>query len=298
MSQWMQILVNGLLAGSVLALVSSSLHLVRSCNGFFDLTLAGLFTVGAYGAYIISSVVSSRVISPFDSFLAVSGGILVAAGEGYVLDMLLFRRLRNRGASGGILLVAGWGGYLLIENLIAVAFGQNTGSLMGSKEPFVLPLFGARLTSLNLTSFILACAAMLVSVLFMRGARALQFRCVADDSELAAVRGVPVVRVQTRAALWAASLAAFAGILQAMDSQLSPRMGFDSALNGIAALLLGQVYGLVGVVAAAFGISILQQAVALLFGSQWQNVSVFVLLLLVLVIRGAQRTGGGAGRLA
>jgi branched-subunit amino acid ABC-type transport system permease component len=299
MADCMQLLLNGLVAGSGLALVGGSLHLVRSCNGFFDLTLAGLFTVAAYVAYSISTVVWDGWWMPFGSVLAVCGSIAAAACVGYIIDSALFRRLRGRKASGGILLVAGWGGYQLIENLVALVFGQDTVSLMPATAPSVVPLLGARVTSVNLISFALACSAILASVLFMRGTRSLRFRCVASDPELAAVRGIPVDRVQSLAAVWAASLAALAGILQGMDSQLSPRMGFDSALNGIAALLIGQTHGLAGVVGAAFGLSILQQAVAWIFGSQWQNVSVFVLLLLALIIRGARQTGGATeGRLA
>jgi branched-subunit amino acid ABC-type transport system permease component len=289
-----QLLLNGLVTGSGLALVSGSLHLVRSCNGFFDLTVAGLFTVAAYVAYSISTVCGDRWL-----VLAVVGGVLAAASVGYLIDGALFRRLRGRRASGGILLVAGWGAYQLIENLVAVIFGQDTVSLTSAVTPSVVSLLGARVTSLNLVSFFLACSAILASLLFMHGKRSLRFRCVAGDPELAAVRGIPVDRVQSLAAVWAASLAGLAGILQGMDSQLSPRMGFDSALNGIAALLIGQTYGLGGVVGAAFGLSIVQQVVAWMFGSQWQNVSVFVLLLLALLVRGVRQTGGtAAGRLA
>jgi branched-subunit amino acid ABC-type transport system permease component len=294
MAEWVQLLLNGLVAGSGLALVSGSLHLVRSCNGFFDLTIAGLFTVAAYVAYSISTAFGDRWL-----ILAVAGGVFAAACAGHMIDGTLFRRLRGGKASGGILLVAGWGAYQLIQNLVAVVFGQDTVSLMSAAAPSVVPLLGARVTTVSLISFFLACSAILASLLFMRGTRSLRFRCVADDPELAAVRGIPVARVQSLAAVWAASLAGLAGILQGMDSQLSPQMGFDSALNGIAALLIGQTYGLAGVVGAAFGLSILQQAVAWLFGSQWQNVSVFVLLLLALLVRGARQTGGAAaGRLA
>jgi branched-chain amino acid transport system permease protein len=295
---WSQIVVNALLTGSISLLVALSLHLIRACNGFFDLTVASVFAVAPYGVFVCLHLASGSY--PIQSGIGIAAcvtGVLVALSCGFLLNWFLFAPFRRKAVSGGVLLVIGWAAYMFLENFLGVLFGQDSLSIRWFSEPQPIKILGAYLTPLNVATIIIAAVLALGAVGMLRGGLSLKVRCVADNPELALLRGIHVERVRATSAMCAAMLAGTAGILQGLDTQLSPRMGFEPVLNGIAALLIGQEWGAVGVILAALGLAQLQQFVGWTWGNDWQSVCTFILVVMFLLWRGSGRaisaTSGG-----
>ena len=297
-SAWSQIVVNALLTGSISLLVALSLHLIRACNGFFDLTVASIFAVAPYGAYLYLQLIGGSQPIQFWNGLAVCVvGMFVALSCGFLLNRFLFAPFRRKAVSGGVLLVVGWAAYMFMENSLGVLFGQDSLSIRWFSDPPPIQVLGAYLTPLNVATIIIAAVLALGAVGMLHGGLSLQLRCVADNPELALLRGIHVERVRAISVMCAAMLAGTAGILQGLDTQLSPRMGFEPVLNGIAALLIGQEWGAGGVILAALGLAQLQQFVGWTWGNEWQSVSAFILVVMFLLWRGSGRaisaTSGG-----
>lgn len=281
-----QLLLNTMISGAVLSLVGVAFALVRTCNGFFDLSVAAVLTVGAYGAFYSCEALLAFGLPPFLSFLgaatcgATLGGLILLA-----TNALLYSRMRRAGAAAGALLVAGWACYLAAENLLAITLGHSLSALSALTGDWMIKVADKRVSAANAAGVVVSLCVIAASVTLMGSPIALALRCVASNPLLAAVRGIDVERARAIVALWAGGMAGLAGTLLAADAQISPRMGFDVAVNGISVLLVGGDRPAI-VAFTAYGLALMQQSITITMGSQWQNFAVFATLLLALTLRG------------
>jgi branched-subunit amino acid ABC-type transport system permease component len=146
--------------------------------------------------------------------------------------------------------------------------------------------FGGRITSVQLLSILVALALwfLLMAVLaWTRWGRVT--RGVMSDQELASVAGIPGDAVILCVSFTASLLAATGGILQALDVDMTPTMGLPALLAGVVAALVGGIGKLPGALLGAALLGIAQQFSVWGIGAQWQDVSAFVVLLVLLVVR-------------
>ena len=282
-----QFLINALIAGSLYCLMALGLSLIYVQARFINFSHGAVTTLAPYAALFLLSQLKLGFA------LSVIGGIVVAIAAGCLLESTIFRQLRHRNARPFILLITSLGIYVFIQNSVSLAFGDMAKSIRITGDSMVLGFLGARVTSIQGITICASLGGLLSLLWFQKSTRiGAAMRAVGNDNELARTIGIDV----DRTLLWTlgigSGLAGLAGVLSALDIDMTPKMGMNLLVMAMVAMILGGGRNLLGVAAGAYFLGIVQQLTAWAFSFQWQDAGVFVMLTAFLLIKPTGLAGG------
>ena len=145
-------------------------------------------------------------------------------------------------------------------------------------------ILGARITPIQIT--IIAVSLLLVAFCFflLKYTKIGQtMRAVANNPELASISGIDSDRVILSAFALGSALAGIAGILVALDVDMTPTMGMRALLMGVVAVIIGGVGSIPGVALGALLLGMAQHLGVWKISSQWQDAIAFIILVLFLL---------------
>ena len=266
--------------GSYYALISLSVSIIYTPARFFHFAHGAVFTSAAYfclGFHALPGM-------PF--WMAAALGVAAAGLVGMALDLIVYRRLRKRGASSLVMLMASLGLYIVLQNLISLIFGDDTKSLRSLETSEGVQLLGGKITLIQFCMFFGSVAAILFLLITIKCTTlGKEMRAVANDATLARIHGIKVDSVILTAFALGSLLVGLAAVLHAMDTGMVPTMGLGAMMGGAVAMILGGVGNHFGAVVGGALLGIAQQLVTWKFGNQWQDTTVFVVLIVLLVAR-------------
>lgn len=275
-----QVAVNALIVGCGAALLALALSLVRSTVGFFDFSLAGVYTLAAYTTHVFLS----RALHPA---VAIGMALLIAVSGALLVHSILYEPLRRRGATPEVLLIASLSLLLLLQNVLPLFFGDGIIALPGTMfRGDSIHLWSTRVTRVEIVIIALAVSvtgALLATLRYTD--LGLKMRALARDRDLSRTYGVRPERVLITTVIAAASLAGAIGILSAFDSDLTPTMGFRAVLLAAVAAVVGGSSSVLGVFVGSLLLAGAQQGVALSLPVQWQDTVVFTCLIVFVLWR-------------
>jgi branched-chain amino acid transport system permease protein len=300
-----QAVVDGFLSGAIVALgaigVTFSLAILR----FANFSHGDLLAVGAYSALFLLAILAgsgsgqaawwgalSTPLGPF-SFgwglpIALGFAILVTALVALLLDRLVYRRLRRRGADPLTLVFASFGLALVLRNLVLLLFGPDphnysTEIQMAVRLPGNVLVLPDQILVFGITLLVLAAL-----WAFLRHTRqGIAMRSVAENPTLAGIAGIDISATVRLTWAVSAALAALAGVFYGVTVQVRPEMGINLLLPLFTAAIIGGVGSVAGAVAGALLISLCENLVTLVIPGTYKPMIAFVLLLLVLFFRPA-----------
>ncbi|MDR3467864.1 MAG: branched-chain amino acid ABC transporter permease [Xanthobacteraceae bacterium] len=272
-----QALLNGLVSGFLIALPAIALSLTYGILNFANFSIGAMITAGAYLAYFANATLGAPILVAAP--LAAIGLGLIAVG----VEHGVYRRIRN--ADHITLLVASMGVAFVLENAIRFAYGADVRALdVAVARP--LAWHGLRLNHEQLVIALAALSAMaIVAVVLTRTRLGRAMRAIADDADLAEVRGI--ARARTVDWTWALSgaLAALAGVLIALDGIVEPLIGTNYLVSVFAAAVIGGIGNPFGAVAGALIIGLVEEVSALAVSTTYRQGVSFIVLILVLLLR-------------
>ncbi|RIK75212.1 branched-chain amino acid ABC transporter permease [candidate division KSB1 bacterium] len=275
-----QIIVNGLLAGSVYALIALGFSIIYSTVRFFHFAHGAVYTAGAYFTYLYFILFKM----PFAAAVALA--VLSAALLGVAIEFLVYKPIKGQKASGTILLIASLGVSIILQNLISLFFGDDTKTIRTSEVREGLNVLGARITPVQiaiiLTSLLLFA---LTYIILKRSKIGKALRAVANDPELAVVMGLNKDRIIYFTYFVGSALAAIAAILISLDIDMTPLMGFQAMLYGVVAVVIGGLGNILGAYLGGLLLGLAQHLGVWYISSQWQDAIAFVILILFLLFR-------------
>lgn len=275
-----QLLINAIISSALLCLFALSFSLIFNLHKFFHFAHAAVFTFGAYFCLLF------KVYLGLPMWLAVLLAVGCSGVLGCLMDVVVYRKLRRRKASPMILLLASLGMYIVLQNVVSMVFGDDTKSIRSGEVREGLNVFGARITPIQigiiLTSVVLVVG---VAVLLRKTKFGKAIRAVANDPELASLSGIESRRVILWTFALGSALAGVAGILVALDVDMTPTMGMNALMMGVVAVVIGGVGSVSGVAMGALLLGLAQHLGVWKISSQWQDAIAFVILFLFLMIR-------------
>lgn len=185
-----------------------------------------------------------------------------------------------------MILIATIGVYIFLQNTISLIFGDDTKSIRSGVVKEGINVFGARITPIQITIIITAVIVLFSMIAFMKKTRiGKAMQAVASDAKLAEISGINSERVIMWAFAIGSGLAGLAGILYALDVDMTPTMGMPMLMMGIVAMIVGGVGSIPGIALGALLLGFAKNFGAYYIGSQWQDAIAFVILLLFLIFR-------------
>ena len=275
----LQLIVNGLAIGALYALIALGFAMIYNGTRILHLAHGAVFAFGGYMLYVCKVWIGLPI---FVSFLVC---IVAAAGFGALMEILVYRRLRERESSPAAILVASLGLLTFCQAMFGIIFGTDTLSI--EHEPLATYSVG----NLVVTQLHLIIAAVTLVVfpilhLFLvrtRYGRAI--RALADNPQLAVVFGVNTHRLNIFIFAIGSGLAAIAAGLISFDSGIRPNMGFSIMFIALVAVIVGGIGYLPGAAAGGVVVGLLHNLALWPLPARWQDVIVFGLLILLLLVR-------------
>lgn len=261
-------------------LVGISFGIVYRVCRFFHFAHGGIFTFGCYFSFFLKHWVGLPLLPSFLIAIAISGSL------GCLIQQAIYRPLKRKGASPLILLLASLGIYIVVQNGISIIFGDDTRSIRSPVVEEGINILGARVTTTQV--FIIAISMLMifvVAIVLKKTKLGKTMQAVANDPDLARVSGIDSEQV----ALWTLAigsvLGGIAGILVALDIDMTPTMGMNALMMGVVTVIIGGVGSIAGIAMGAFLLSAAQHFGAWQISSQWQDAVAFVILILFLIFR-------------
>ena len=286
-----QALADGILTGAIIALgaigISFSLQILK----FANFAHSELLTWGAYLALVFvvfagPGTPTAELSFGWQLMAAMALAALLTGGLAWLVDLLVFRRLRRSGAHPMSLVFAAFGSALVMRHVIVLIWGHGTHFYTRELQIALEVLPGVRMLPDQI--FILGLTVLIVVALhlyltYSRTGKAM--RAMAESPFLARACGIEVEGVVRWTWILSGGLAAMAGVFLGLSPQLHPEMGFSLLLALFAATILGGTGSLIGAVIGGLLVGLAENLSVLVISPGYKPAMPFLLLLLVLFFR-------------
>lgn len=290
-----QLLVYGIVSGSILSLGGIGVSLTYSILGFSNFAHGDTMALGAYLALALLPAMASLGIGGaslgplsfgWDFVLALLFAVVLTSLAIVLLDRILFRRLRT--AHRITLMIATVGVALALRNALQFVWGpQPHYYSMTIQRAVQVPALGIRIKPDQV--FIIAAAVLLTVLLhlFLRYTKlGKAMRATSDNAALARVTGINTERVILWTWILGASLAAVAGILTGLENKfITPELGWQMLLSIFAAVILGGIGSPYGAIVGGLVVGISEEVSTAFISTGYKPAVAFGILILMLLIR-------------
>ncbi|MBL8589357.1 MAG: branched-chain amino acid ABC transporter permease [Methylobacteriaceae bacterium] len=265
------------MTGALIAAPAVGFTTIFAVLRYPSFAIAAHATLGAFAAWYVNTRLGAGVP------LSVAVGFLFAALVGGSLEHAALRGLRGAGALtvsiGSIAL------NLVLENAVRFSFGND---LRGYDLPLApdLRFAGLRVGAQQIETLVFAAAIMAAVFIFLRYTRfGRAMRAVADNPDLARLKGVDPERIAVAALMLGAGLAGAGGVLIGLDTSIDPLTGFRVLLSVFAAAVLGGLGSIPGAVVGALALGVAEELALLVLPATYRTGVGFLAILLMLTFR-------------
>ncbi len=276
----MQIFINGIISGGIYVIIAIGFAIIYKTTKFFHFAHGVVYTTGAYLAYTFTI---SSGLHPVASFFV---ACLLAGGIGITIDRLVYFPLRKQKASNLILLLASFGVFVFIQNLIQIFYGAQILTLRTGPVKEGHHILGAVITDTQILILVVSIVLSVALWLFVQYSRlGKAMRAVADDPVAASVVGIHSEKIIMAVFFIGSALAGAAGILISLETNIEPTMGFNAILKGIIASIIGGIGSIPGAVFGGYFLGLAENLGIWKIQAGWKDAIAFAILIAFLLIR-------------
>jgi branched-chain amino acid transport system permease protein len=230
-------------------------------------------------------------LSGLHPLLALPVGIVLAVAAVLLVDKVFYKPLRDLPTIYTV--IASFGVALIIRSLIQLIWGsQNQVFIPGVQKPLVLfDLFRVSVLHLEAIATIVM-AAVALHYFLTRTKTGRSMRAVSDNPELARVAGLDTEKVVRSTWIIGGSLAAIAGVLSGLDTNIHPNLGWNLILPMFAATILGGIGKPMGALLGGMVIGLIEELSAYpwiteepLINPGYKTATAFLIMVILLIFR-------------
>ena len=301
----LQLLVTGVLVGSIYGLMCTGLGMIFSVIRVINFAQGEFMTLGMYATFFVGAGLTTyALLDPtVATYLAIGAASVVLAVAGWFVQTLVVAHVSgSRGATvaGGneseghfAQLILTLGLSLVISNTALILFGSSSRTVQTPLAtaswvlgPFTSGDITLFVNKARLVGAVVAAGVSLLLWLFVQRTRAgMAMRAAADRPGAATIVGINTERAFAGAFAIGIGATAVAGGLLATYYPFNPYTGFEFVITMYAGVVLGGMGSLLGAFWGGFTIGIVQQMSTFVLPFQLQNATVFLLFLLVVLLR-------------
>ena len=304
METFLQQVVNGLTLGAVYAMVALGYTMVYGIIQLINFAHGEVVMIGTMVAFTVIGMLAGSALPP-SAIVVISGcaAIPVCVAVAYLMERIAYRPLR--GAPRLAPLITAIGISIILQQLAMMIWSRNPLAFPQIVDNRVFEIAGATVTSVQIAIWIVTIGMMAaLTYLVYRTRLGIAMRATSQNPQVAGLMGIDIDRVIAATFAIGALLAAIAGTMvgtyygiahYTMGSLLGLKAFCAAVLGGIGnipgAMLGGVLLGLV----EALGAGYIGDFTNNWFGSNYQDVFAFIVLILVLVFRPSGLLGERVG---
>lgn len=294
MDIFLQQIINGLVLGSIYALVALGYTMVYGILGLINFAHGEVVMVGALVSYSVMMMLAPSGLPPV--LLALISILLAAPvcmALAWGIERYAYRPLRH--APKLTPLISAIGVSILLQNLAMMIWGRGYHAFPDILPPVHFDIGGAQITLLQTATIGLAALTMIILAwVIQRTTLGQAMRATAENPAIAELMGIPVNRIITITFIIGAALAALAGLMVGANYSVAHYyMGFMLGLKAFTAAVLGGIGNITGAMLGglllglieSLGAGYIQDLSGGFLGSNYQDIFAFLVLIGVLVFR-------------
>jgi branched-chain amino acid transport system permease protein len=296
MDIFIQQIINGVVLGSMYALIALGYTMVYGVLNLINFAHADVLMIGAMAGLTILSMVNT--VAPdlpgiVKLFIAILGAIPICVAVNVLIERVAYRRLRN--APRLAPLITAIGVSILLQTIAMMIWGRNPIPFPQVMPTDPIHVMGALISPTQVMLLVLAAISMVSLALLVEKTKiGRAMRATAENPRIAGLMGVDSNRVIVMTFAIGATLAAIAGVMWAANySSAQFAMGFVPGIKAFSAAVLGgigNIYGamlgglLLGLI-ESLGAGYVGDLTGGFLGSHYQDIFAFLVLVLVLTLR-------------
>ena len=294
MDIFLQQIINGLVQGSIYALVALGYTMVYGIMGLINFAHGEVVMIGTL---VTITVAGSLLKAGMPVMLAGLGGmsaaVLVCIALGWGLERIAYRPLRN--APRLTPLITAIGMSIVLQNLAMIIWGRNYMTFPSLLPKIDYEFGGANFTAVQVIIVLISAATMGgLLLLVYRTKLGMAMRATAQNPAVASLMGVNINRVIAAAFVIGSALGAVAGVMVGSYYEIAHyQMGFMLGLKAFTAAVLGGIGNLGGAMAGgillglieALGAGYIGDLTGGFLGSHYQDIFAFIVLIGVLMFK-------------
>ena len=304
MDIFLQQIINGLTLGSVYAIVALGYTMVYGIIQLINFAHGELVMLGAMVAFSVIGALAGTALPPV---LIVIAGVVAAVPAcmlvGYAMERVAYRPLRNAPRLAPLITAIGIS--IILQHLALLIWGRSPLAF-----PQIIPLVSFTIGGAIITG--VQIAIILISLLMMGGLTLIVYRtklgiamrATSQNPQVAGLMGIDINRIIAFTFIVGAALAAVAGVMvgtyygiahYTMGSLLGMKAFSAAVLGGIGNIAGAMLGGILLGIVEALGAGYIGQLTHNVFGSNYQDVFAFLVLIGVLVFRPSGLLGERVG---
>jgi branched-chain amino acid transport system permease protein len=290
----LQQIINGLVLGSVYALVALGYTMVYGIINLINFAHGEVLMVGALTSWtVIQLLVDVALPGWLKLLISLVAAVVVCSVLNFAIEKVAYRPLRN--APRLAPLITAMGMSLLLQTLAMIIWKPNYKPypILLPSEPFVI---GGAVINVTQILILTVTAVTLIGLMWLVNRTKLgrAMRATAENPRVAALMGVKPDMVISATFVIGAALAALAGVMYAANyGSVQHTMGFLPGLKAFTAAVFGGIGNLAGAVVGgvllglieALGAGYIGTLTGGVLGSHYQDIFAFIVLILVLTVR-------------
>jgi len=294
MDIFLQQIINGLVLGSMYALVALGYTMVYGIINLINFAHGEVLMVGALTSWtIVMALQGAGLPGWLLLLLSLVAAIVVCSVLNFAIEKIAYRPLRN--APRLAPLITAMGMSLLLQTLAMILWKPSTKPypILLSGEPIFI---GGAVINITQILILVVTVITLVGLMYLVNRTKLgrAMRATAENPRVAALMGVKPDMVISATFVIGAALAALAGVMYAANyGTVQHTMGFLPGLKAFTAAVFGGIGNLAGAVVGgvllgvieALGSGYIGALTGGVLGSQYQDIFAFLVLILVLTLR-------------
>lgn len=274
-----QCLVTGILLGGLYAIIGLGMSLVFGIMRLTNLAHGDLMILGTYLTMTLCNVLGLPLI------LGVVITILVMMVLGYLIQNFLVNRVLDQGAEPALLIM--FGVSILLSNVLLKIYGadnQTINNSLASKN--VLSTDVLSVSAMYLCNFIIALLIIVgIHFLMQKTNFGRSIRATSDDITASELMGVNTKKAYAMAMIIAMAIATISGALVGSTFIFYPASGTQYLILAFGVVVIGGMGSLIGTLAGGIVLGVAQLLGGYFFGSGFQMLIAYVVLLIILAIK-------------
>ena len=295
-------IAGGLSSGAIIALIALGYTLVYGVLQLINFAHSEIFMIGTLTGLLFTTWATETLTGIpgiVILFIGIIPAMLVSGFSAVALERIAYRPLRRRGAPRLSYLISAIGASLFIANLVRIWRGSNPESYPQLlKVQDVIEIGNMSFSNRDLIIIAVSLTMMVGLDQFVRRSRLGRgIRSVAQDAETASLMGVNPSRVVSLTFFLGGAMGGVAGLMFgfAFGRQVFD-IGFLVGVKAFTAAVLGGIGSIRGAMLGGLSLGLIESISAGCFGTQWKDVSAFVILVLVLMFKPTGLLGTGQGQ--
>jgi branched-chain amino acid transport system permease protein len=277
MSYFIELVVSGLAVGAIYGLVAMSFAVIFKATGIVNFAQGEIGMLTAYTTWSLATTLGTGAV--FTVLLSVVVGAVI----GLLCERLIMRPMLGEPVLSVVLVTVGLA--VVLRSMVTMIWDASPHKFEVARADEILQIGGIGIRVSQVGVIVVLLLALAGFWFFLRRSRfGVAMRAVAADEKTARLMGVSTARVQAVAWASASALAGLAGAFFAVIYGLAPTV-FELGLKAFPATVLGGFDSILGSGGSGLFIGVLENLVGGYLPSTLKEISGFILILVVLMVR-------------